>query len=117
MYPALLIAVVAREADIEKFLRDEVKALVPDTQVRQYLPFLTSVSEGATYFHIRNESAYPVETKAHIIEPGDTLCARGGNNSQTLRFAHPTCPGCLAKAKNIVATHLMHTDLTRGPRE
>jgi hypothetical protein len=102
--------------DVEGIVREDIKQSIHSTQLQEYLPFLTSISEGDTHFHIRNDSAYPVDTKYYVIENGDTLCARDGDNSQTLRGGFVTCPGCIAKAKNIVATYLL--DRTVGqPRE
>lgn len=98
--------------DAVGIVRESLKARIQDTAVREYLPFLTSVSDGLNHFHIRNDSAYPVDTKYHTIEQGDTLCGRGGDNNYTVSHVSPTCPGCIAKAKNIIVTHLL--DLATG---
>lgn len=99
--------------DVEGLVREDIKQHIADDDVRSLLPFLTSVSDGENHFHIRNDSRYDVETKYHVIEQGDTLCGRRGDNSLTLRCVTPTCPGCIAKAKNIIATHLL-SDSTVG---
>lgn len=97
------------DAEFEAYRRQGLKDAIPDSGIREYLPFLTSVSEGSNYFHIRNDSVYPVATKRHTVEQGDTLCMRGGDNTETVRLVAPTCPGCIAKAKNIVVAHLLST--------
>lgn len=103
---AIAPGVTADVVDVIGLVREEIKSSIPDNKVREYLPFATSVVEGDTHFHIKNDSVYPVDTKYHTIEQGDTLCARAGNNDNELRYVFPTCPGCIAKAKNIVASHL-----------
>jgi hypothetical protein len=102
--------------DVEGIIREDIKQSIRSTQLQEYLPFLTSISEGDEHFHIRNDSVYPVSTKYHVIDNGDTLCARGGDNSETLRNGYVTCPGCIAKAKNIVASHLLNL-ATGNPTE
>jgi hypothetical protein len=99
--------VTAVVVDVVGLVREEIKQSIPDAKVREYLPFATSIVEGSTHFHIKNDSVYDVDTKYHTIEQGDTLCARGGDNSNELRYVVPTCPGCIAKAKNIIASHLL----------
>jgi hypothetical protein len=102
--------------DIVGLVREELKAGIPDNQVAKYLPFNTSIVEGDSHFHIRNESVYPVDTKHHTIENGDTLCAHwNGARLPELRYTFPTCPGCIAKAKNIVASHLLNE--STNPKE
>jgi hypothetical protein len=75
------------------------------------LPFQTKIGVGDTYYHIVNASAYVVETNAHAIYEGQTLCKRFGNvYADAARFVQPTCPGCLAKAKAIIVYHLLATE-------
>jgi len=109
--------VTAVVIDIVGLVREDLKQSIPDTDVTKYLPFNTSIVEGEHHFHIRNESVYPIDTKYHTIKNGDTLCAHAhGDRLPELRYTFPTCPGCIAKAKNIIATHLLDLD-TVNPRE
>jgi hypothetical protein len=102
--------------DVEGFVRHQLTAVIQDIRVQEYLPFQTAVVEGDTHFHLRNKSVYPVETKYHTIEQGDTLCAHSiGHLLPELRDVAPTCPGCIAKAKNLIASHLLSRET--NPRE
>lgn len=91
----------------EAIVRESLKRDIRDTDLQALLPFQTSIVAGDTHFHIRNDSKYVVETKYHDIEQGDTLCARAKNNDDVLYGVYATCPGCIAKAKNVVVTHLL----------
>jgi hypothetical protein len=112
--------------DGDKLEREVLKGSINDSDVQRLLPFQTSLGRGAQHRHILNASAYTVETNAHFIEEGDTLCKRaaytpellgyylvGGaanqNGSLSSQAKRPTatCPGCLAKAKSIIVNHLL----------
>ena len=101
--------IVIDEARLE---REVLKGSIADSDVQKLLPFQTKVGAGDTHYHIVNASAYVVETNAHAIYEGQTLCKRFGNvyGDAVSRYQQPTCPGCLAKAKAIIVHHLLTTE-------
>ena len=94
-------------AQLRKMAFKVLKATIEDGDVTRLLPFQTSLELGETYVHIVNESAYALETKYHVIEQGDTLCARGGRPRGTVTGSSATCPGCLAKGKGAIVDFLL----------
>ena len=99
--------IVIDEARLE---REVLKGSIADSDVQKLLPFQTKVGVGDTHYHIVNASAYVVETNAHAIYEGQTLCKRFGNLYSVGMSQRPTCPGCLAKAKAIIVYHLLTTE-------
>jgi len=99
--------------DEEILGREVLKSSIKDSDVQKLLPFQTSLGEGSNHIHIRNESAYTVETNSHFIHEGETLCQRAAWTPR-IPYVHrqevPTCPGCLAKAKAIIVQHLLTTE-------
>jgi hypothetical protein len=100
--------------DGDKLEREVLKGSINDSDVQRLLPFQTSLGRGAQHLHILNASAYTVETNAHFIEEGDTLCKRAAYTpeflayySEVIKRPTATCPGCLAKAKSIIVNHLL----------
>jgi hypothetical protein len=98
--------------DEDRLNREVLKGSIANRDVQKLLPFQTAIGVGDTYYHIVNASAYLVETNCHTIYEGETLCKRFGNDgwSDSARFALPTCPGCLAKAKALIVHHLLKTE-------
>lgn len=109
--PVVIIVV-----DVEAIERRLIAKSIADEDVIGLLPYQAAVGAGDNYFHIVNKSLYEVTTNAHVIPYDETLCARGINTGRGRngfdavgvgKFALiPTCPGCLAKAKNQIAYHL-----------
>jgi hypothetical protein len=97
--------------DEDRLNREVLKGSIADSNVQKLLPFQTKIGVGDTKYHIVNASAYVVSTDRHTIYEGQTLCKRFGNMyGEAARFAQPTCPGCLAKAKAIIVYHLLSTE-------
>lgn len=113
---ALYVGTVVKtvEIDFDGLAAKVLKGRIKDEDVLKLLPFKTDVEAGYTYNHIVNASAYTVETNAHFIHEGGTLCARAGGSFRTHRDAKPNCPGCLAKAKSLIVEHLIATSQLGG---
>jgi hypothetical protein len=95
--------------DMARAEYETVKSLIADEDVQSLVPFQTAMVHGENFIHIQNESSYAVETKYHTIRKGETLCKDSHQTWYvTARDTTPTCPGCLAKAKGIVATYLLN---------
>lgn len=98
--------------DMYSIEHDIIKSVIRDEEIQAFLPFKSEIVAGENYFHIINDSGYIVETKHHFIPKGATICARGTGKADSpvlgpLRGVIPTCPGCVAKSKNIIATHVL----------
>jgi hypothetical protein len=103
--------------DEDRLNREVLKGSIADETVQKLLPFQTYLSEGTNHIHITNASAYVVETNAHRIVEGETLCARARWTPRipyVNRREVPTCPGCLAKAKTLIVYHLLATEPELG---
>jgi hypothetical protein len=105
--------------DLNRLKQEELKENIQDATIQKLLPFHTALVVGENYVHVQNSSAYVVTTNSHEVLEGDTLCAKrgatypvGGFHSvqQRVRGNVPTCPGCIAKAKAIIAQHLQTTE-------
>jgi len=109
-----IVVVEVIEVDLKELEREALKSVIRVEDIQGLLPFQTGIVSGENFFHVVNESLYDVETKHHIIQKGSSLCARGinGNVSPVLgpiRGVYPTCPGCVAKSKNIIARHVQNS--------
>jgi hypothetical protein len=93
--------------DADRLEREVLKSSIADEDVQKLLPFNTGVSGGEHFYHIVNRSAYIVETNAHRIYEGETLCKRAGHTGGRYTYTDADCPGCLAKGKSIIVNHLL----------
>ena len=90
----------------------DIRDSIADEDVRDFLKFRTSLGKGDNHVHIVNSSAFTIETDRHVIENGDTLCAK--RNSTDLVddvYYEASCPGCLAIGKGIAVRDLTDEQL------
>jgi hypothetical protein len=90
----------------------EIRDTIADEDVRDFLKFRTTLGAGSSKIHIVNSSAFTVETDRHVIERGDTLCAKHGETDLVDDLYYEvTCPGCLAIGKGIAVRDLTDEQL------
>lgn len=85
----------------------QIRDTIADEDVQDFLKFRTGLGSGRNFIHLVNRSAFTIETDRHVIEPGDTLCAKKDMTYyRTDDDRGATCPGCLAIGKGIAVRDL-----------